>query len=98
MKKTNIINLSLLVIMVMLVFSSKTFAASQIKLVLDGKDVTSSAAPIIEKGRTLVPIRFIAEEMGANVHWNGKDRVVTIEKDKKIVILYRSEQVFYRSK
>lgn len=87
MKKTNIINLSLLIIMVMLVFSSKTFAASQIKLVLDGKDVTSSAAPIIEKGRTLVPIRFIAEEMGANVDWNGKDRVVTIEKDKKIVTL-----------
>lgn len=87
MKKTNIINLSLLIIMVMLVFSSKTFAASQIKLVLNGKDVTSSATPIIEKGRTLVPIRFIAEEMGANVEWNGKDRVVTIEKDKRTVVL-----------
>ena len=31
------------------------------------------------KGRTLVPIRAIAEEMGYNVSWDGETEIVTME-------------------
>ncbi|WP_077368974.1 stalk domain-containing protein [Anaerosalibacter sp. Marseille-P3206] len=99
MKKRSIISLSLLIVMVMLVFSTGVFATNQIRLVLDGKDVTSLATPIIQNGRTLVPIQFIAEELGAKVDWNGKDKIVTIKKaDNTIILKIDSYLVQYQGK
>ena len=36
------------------------------------------AAPIIENSRTLLPIRYVAEAIGAQVSWNNSARKVTI--------------------
>lgn len=33
--------------------------------------------PVIEEGRTLVPMRFLFEQMGANVEWNGETQTAT---------------------
>jgi len=38
------------------------------------------AAPTIKDGRTLVPVRYISEMLGANVIWDPVDRTVTIVK------------------
>ncbi|RLD15752.1 MAG: hypothetical protein DRI22_02075 [Caldiserica bacterium] len=35
-------------------------------------------APIIREGRTLLPIRYVAEALGATVGWNGEEQKVTI--------------------
>jgi len=40
---------------------------------------TIEAAPFIDDGRTMVPVRLIAEAMGADVGWIGETRTVTIE-------------------
>ena len=34
-------------------------------------------APVIQQGRTLVPLRFIGEALGASVEWNGEKRTIT---------------------
>lgn len=34
--------------------------------------------PVIKDGYTMVPIRFIAEEMGYDVEWNGTSKTITI--------------------
>lgn len=34
--------------------------------------------PVIQHGRTMVPLRFIAESLGATVEWDGERRLVTI--------------------
>ena len=39
---------------------------------------SSDVAPIIEDGRTLVPIRAISEMLGLDVEWNEKNNTVTI--------------------
>lgn len=39
---------------------------------------TMDAAPIISDNRTLLPIKYIAEAIGANVEWNNNERKVTI--------------------
>jgi N-acetylmuramoyl-L-alanine amidase len=44
---------------------------------LDFKD----ADPLIENGRTLVPMRGILETLGAQVDWNEQTRTVTAVKD-----------------
>lgn len=42
---------------------------------------------INDDGRTLVPVRFVAQELGAKVEWNGLDRAVTITKDDTTISL-----------
>ncbi len=39
---------------------------------------TMDVAPIILEGRTLLPIRYIAGALGANVGWDEKEEKVTI--------------------
>lgn len=52
---------------------------------VDGKKVTLDVAPVIVNGRTLVPVRFISEALGAEVGWDGATRTATIALgDKKI--------------
>jgi len=58
-----------------------------VTIVIDGKVLTMrinqelegfGAAPIISSGRTMVPIRYISEELGANVIWVPSTRTVAI--------------------
>ena len=46
----------------------------QVRLVVNGKDITELSEPIIVNDRTLVPIRFVFEEIGREVQWDGKER------------------------
>jgi hypothetical protein len=48
---------------------------------IDEKGFKLEAAPFKLEGRTMVPIRFIAEALGAKVEWDGKERRVTLTKD-----------------
>jgi len=43
-----------------------------------GNDVTLDVAPQIISSRTMVPVRFISESLGAEVGWDGDTRTVTI--------------------
>jgi hypothetical protein len=45
---------------------------------VDGVDVPLSSPPIILKNSTYVPIRFVSEQMGSNVEWDGEQKIVTI--------------------
>lgn len=62
--------------------------AEAIKLVVDGKDITELSGPIIENGRTLVPIRFVSEEIGGEVAWDGVNRTVSANRGDKDVFLW----------
>jgi len=42
--------------------------------------ITLNAAPYIENSRTLVPVRFVSEALGADVKWNKDAKTVTITK------------------
>lgn len=67
------------------------FAASaeenKVTVLLDGREVLfPDAQPFVDKrDRTLVPIRFVSEKMGAEVSWEQDERTVVIKKDKDTV-------------
>lgn len=44
------------------------------KASVNGKTVELDVAPTITKDRTLVPLRFVAENSGAFVDWNGEKK------------------------
>ena len=45
---------------------------------LDDSPATLEVAPYIREGRTLVPVRFIAEALGLQVGWDGATQTVTL--------------------
>ncbi|HJV44990.1 MAG TPA: copper amine oxidase N-terminal domain-containing protein, partial [Bacillota bacterium] len=53
------------------------------------------AAPMIENGSTLVPARFIAEGLNADVQWNPDDQSVTITDQGKQIVLYVGQDTAY---
>lgn len=52
----------------------------EITVVVDGEELALDAEPIIENGRTLVPMRVIFEALGAKVDWNQETQTATGEK------------------
>ncbi len=54
---------------------------------VDGKTVENDVAPLIRNDRTMLPARFVAENLGATVEWDEEQQKVTITSaDKKTVI------------
>ena len=41
---------------------------------------------IVAPGRTMLPLRFIAEALGCNVHWDPVSKMVTIEKQMDVLM------------
>ncbi len=55
-------------------------ATQSVKVIIDEKPLklVNSPAPFVEKGRTLVPVRGVFEQLGLNVKWNQKANTATI--------------------
>ena len=53
-------------------------ALRPITLEVDGQTVTTDVPPMIVDGRTMVPVRFVAEALGATVAWDAATRTVRI--------------------
>lgn len=53
-------------------------AAQPIRLVVNGREVKTDVPPQVVNGRVLVPLRFIAEALGAEVGWDDKTRTVIV--------------------
>lgn len=66
--------------MVMGMFSIKVMAQDNINVIVNGENVDFSGdqAPIIQNGRTMVPLRVLSESIGAKVDWENSSRTVTI--------------------
>lgn len=80
--------LSLVLLVLTLTSSLVIYSASDIKVTVNGNVVAfPDAKPYIENGRTMVPVRFIAENLGCKVDWNGQLRVVYIKKSEKAIEL-----------
>jgi len=63
------------------------FKPAVISVLYDGKRIGFDQLPVIENGRTLVPLRAIFEKIGAEVEWNGETRTVTASKDGTVISL-----------
>jgi len=57
------------------------FAINQYQYTHNGQIFISEAAPFIYHDRTMVPLRIIAEALGADVGWDGDTRIVSISLD-----------------
>ncbi|PCN42453.1 N-acetylmuramoyl-L-alanine amidase [Brevibacillus laterosporus] len=66
-----------------------------IQLRIEGRSINAEVPPLISNGRTLVPVRVIAEGLGAKIDWNQQERKAKITKDNREVILQLSSKKAY---
>lgn len=57
---------------------AELYAPETVRVKLNDEFLSFSAAPVVINGRTLVPVRFLFERMGANVTWHESAKAVTI--------------------
>lgn len=64
-------------------------AATDIRIILDGEALSTDASPYIKPGVnvTMVPLRVISENLGAQVAWSQADKTATIQKDGSTLVL-----------
>jgi len=64
----------------LLTFSVAAYAAGDIRLVINGKDITDTmdVKPQVIDGRTMVPAKYVAEALGATVTWDSAKSSVII--------------------
>ncbi|MCX5969992.1 MAG: copper amine oxidase N-terminal domain-containing protein, partial [Coprothermobacterota bacterium] len=55
---------------------------------VDGQTQPMDVAPFIQNGRTLVPVRFISEALGAKVDWIDANKEIVIVLGAKVVGLW----------
>lgn len=52
-------------------------AANDITVYVDGQKLAFDQPPVVQEGRTLVPMRAIFEALGAEMEWDGAEKKVT---------------------
>ena len=92
--KNKKIKLFVLTILLSFICISNTYAEQPIKLWINGNYVTTDVAPLIENGRTLVPIRVISESLGKDVEWNAEAKQVLIP-NGEIIIAFQIDSNTY---
>ena len=75
----------ILVLGIMMSMCTLASAEEDVTVTVDGmKVVFPDAQPFVDmRDRTLVPLRFVSEAMGAKVCWEGDTKTVVIDKDKE---------------
>ncbi|MCX7745558.1 MAG: copper amine oxidase N-terminal domain-containing protein [Clostridia bacterium] len=79
---------------ILLICQGVVFGDNGISVNVDGKNIQfPDAKPFIDKSsRTLVPVRFVSEALGAKVKWDGKTQKVTITKGKDTIVMKIGEK------
>jgi hypothetical protein len=74
--------LPLAVILALIILPFSAFASDQssINVKINGQNLYFDVNPIIDNGRTLVPLRGIFESMGADVQWDAQTKTVLATK------------------
>ncbi|MEN6463352.1 MAG: copper amine oxidase N-terminal domain-containing protein [Syntrophomonas sp.] len=92
-RKVMVLQLIVLTILFLLFLSGSALA--QPSIILDNKPLTLDVEPIIEDGRTLVPLGAILKALGTEVTWDADTQTVKAQKGSKIVILTIGDTTAY---
>ena len=55
------------------------FAINEADADINGQTVTMDVPAQLINGKTMVPVRFLSENLGYTVEWDGENRIITIE-------------------
>ncbi|MEW6182131.1 MAG: stalk domain-containing protein [Bacillota bacterium] len=64
------------------------FSIDKLTFYVDNAPRTMDAAPLIREGRTLLPVRYVAEALGAAVDWDPAQKKATVKSGNKTIELW----------
>lgn len=74
------------------------YNAKEVKIEIDGKELVPKDMPaVIIEGRTMLPMRLIAQELGCEVVWNEEARQVYVINDSHTVVFTIDNQIGYQN-
>lgn len=76
-----------LVVALFLILCLPVSAETPIKVTVDGKTLFFDTNPINDRGRIIVPLRRIFEELDAEVSWDGETKTAISKKDATTVLV-----------
>jgi hypothetical protein len=80
--------ISFFIISITTFFMSINIFSQNISITVNGiSGVSSDVQPFIKEGRTLVPVRFISESLGAKVEWIASLGLIRIKKNNLTITL-----------
>lgn len=56
------------------------------------KDITLEVAPYIKNNRTFIPVRFVADALGASVEWDAESGTATLRSEENIIKLTTNDK------
>lgn len=68
-----------------------------VSVCVDNVNVEFDQAPVIVEGHTLVPVRAVFEQAGADVTWDQPTQTATITNDKYLVTIKYGDSVLYKN-
>lgn len=77
------------------IFTSTSFAAEPVNIIVNNKQIQTDTPPLFEKGRVLIPIRAVAESLDASVQWESKTKTATVSKWSKKIHLTVGKKTVY---
>ena len=85
-RKKNMLAAVVLALLLVMLTAGITLAAPTITMTVDGQTIATDVAPYLQNNRTMVPVRYAAEPMGATLNWEGGSvQKATIQKGNDVV-------------
>ncbi len=81
MKKKIAFTLATLMAMSALTTGALADEYTKANLTIEGKAVVTDQSPVIVSGRTMVPVRVVAESLGTTVDWDAETKTVSFENE-----------------
>ncbi len=77
----------------------KVIKVKKINILINGEPIQSDVPPILYNSRTLVPVRFVANYLNADISWNQEKYEATIKtQEKEIILKINSSDVIINGK
>ncbi|MFM9413317.1 N-acetylmuramoyl-L-alanine amidase [Peptococcus simiae] len=76
-------------------FTSPAEAAPAPSIIVNGSKIETDVPPVIQNGRTLVPIRFVSSALGASVEWTQANQTATVQLGQNNLAFPYGRQVYY---
>ncbi len=80
-----------------LCFASICYASSDVTVKVDDIAVSFEQSPVIDGGRTLIPLRGVFDALDCEVEWNGASKDVLIKKDNNVVSVKIGDSNVYKN-
>ena len=67
-------------IVLLFLFETLCFASSEIIVEVDGHMVNFEQSPVIDNGRTLIPLRGVFDKLSCSIEWDSANKSIFIKK------------------